>query len=118
MSNRFLGEATTTVDGKVYTLRCDFNAMCAFEDETGKDALVTFEKFEKGEVGVKDMRTIMWSFMQHHHPEVTMQEAGHVLSSDTAVLMKVIQAASPAPDEVQDLGNGAPKAAKKARGAA
>lgn len=117
MSNRFLGEATTTVDGKTYTLRCDFNAMCAFEDETGKDALETFEKFETGKVGVMDMRTIMWSFMQHHHPEVTMQEAGHVLSCDTDVLMKVIQAASPAPEEVQELGNGAPKAAKRGKSA-
>ena len=117
MSNRFLGEAKATVDGKAYTLRCDFNAMCAFEDETGKDALETFEKFETGKVGVKDMRAIMWAFLQHHHPDVTMQEAGHVLSAQTDVLFKVIQTASPAPDEVQDLGNGQPKA-RKAKSAA
>lgn len=104
MSNRFLGEATATLDGKAYTLRCDFNAMCEFEDATGKDALATFEAFEAGKVSVKDMRAIMWSFMLHHHPEATLTEAGELLSADVDVLMNVIRAASPSASEAAELG--------------
>ncbi|SNT76712.1 GTA-gp10 family protein [Paracoccus seriniphilus] len=105
MSNRFLGEATAELHGRRYTLRCDFNAMCEFEDATGKDALATFEAFEAGKVSVKDMRAIMWSFMLHHHPDATLKEAGELLSADVDVLMKVIKAASPSRAEAAELGN-------------
>ncbi|MDB6177937.1 hypothetical protein PAF17_10535 [Paracoccus sp. Z330] len=109
MSNRFLGEATATLGGKTYTLRCDFNAMCEFEDATGKDALATFEAFEgfeAGKVSVKDMRAIMWSFMLHHHPEATLTEAGELLSADVDALVTVIRAASPSASEAAELGKG------------
>lgn len=95
MANRFLGEATTKLDGKVYTLRCDFNAMCHFEDATGKDALATFERFEGGAVSVRDMRHMMHAFLACHHPDATLETAGDILSADLDVLQRVVQAASP-----------------------
>lgn len=109
MSNRFFGESTTEHDGKTYTLRCDFNAMCEFEDATGKDALATFEAFETGKVSVKDMRAIMWSFLLHHHPDATLALAGDILSQDVDVMMEVIRASSPTADEAKGLGNGKAK---------
>lgn len=102
MANRFKGE----VAAGAYTLRCDFNAMCNFEDATGESALDVFERFEKGGVTVKHMRAMMWAFMQHHHPDATLQEAGDLLSENSDALRAVIQASSPTPDEVGDLGNG------------
>jgi len=110
MANRFLGEATVEADGTTYTLRCDFNAMCEFEDATGEDALEAFAKFETGKVSVKTMRAMMWAFMRHHHADATLQDAGTVLSANVDCMMDVIQAASPNAKEVEGLGN-----ARKAR---
>jgi hypothetical protein len=109
MANRFLGEATVDVDGRRWTLRCDFNAMCEFEDATGKDALTVFGEFETGKVGVKDMRAMMWAFLQHHHPDATLQDAGDLLSANVNAMMEVIKSASPTADEAEGLGNAGPK---------
>lgn len=101
MANRFKGEVTAGD----YTLRCDFNAMCDFEGATGESALDVFERFESGGVKVTHMRAMMWAFMQHHHPEATMQEAGELLSENTDVLGQVIQASSPTHGEIGEAGN-------------
>lgn len=117
MANRFLGEVTTKVDGESYTLRCDFNAMCHFEDETGKDALAEFEAYEKDGMSVRDMRTMMWAFLQHHHPDADMQLAGSILSADIEALQRVIAAASPTKSEAGDAGNGRAPRRRKAKAA-
>lgn len=116
MANRFKGEATVEADGRTYTLRCDFNAMCEFEEQTGEDALAVFEKFETGKVSVKAMRAMMWAFMQHHHPDATLQDAGDLLSVNVDCLRDVIKASSPAESEAAELGNGKSKP-KKGRAA-
>lgn len=108
MANRFLGEATVDADGRRWTLRCDFNAMCEFEDATGKDALTVFGEFESGKVGAKDMRSMMWAFMQHHHPDATTKDAGNLLSNNVDAMMEVIKAASPTAQEAEGLGNAGP----------
>ena len=114
MANRFKGEATAKSDNTTYTLRCDFNAMCAFEGETGRSALDAIEGFENGNVSVSDMRVMMWAFMQHHHPDTTLADAGDLLSENVDALQDVIRAASPTADEVGDLGNGKAKTKVKA----
>jgi hypothetical protein len=121
MANRFKGEATAKLDGETYTLRCDFNAMCAFEDETGLDALDVFEKLEvggkKAGINIRTLRLIIWSFMLHHHPDATLEQAGGILSENMDVLAEIIKASSPTSSEVGDLGNGKPKSRKKPKAA-
>jgi len=114
MANRFMGEATVQANGSTYTLRCDFNAMCSFEDQTGEDALAVFAQFETGKVSVKHMRAMMWAFMQKHHPEATLDIAGDLLSENVDSLMEVIKASSPTADEAAALGNGRKPPKKKA----
>jgi len=114
MANRFMGEATVQANGSTYTLRCDFNAMCSFEDQTGEDALEVFGKFETGKVSVKHMRAMMWAFMIKHHPESTLEEAGELLSDNVDALMDVIQASSPTDEEAGQLGNVRKPTKKKA----
>ena len=99
MSNRFLGEVKVTAADRTWTLRIDFNAMCAFEDMTGKDALQVFEGIDTGAVGVKDMRAIMHACMLRHHPDATAQDAGDVLSEAPEVLTRLVQAAMPSAAE-------------------
>lgn len=114
MANRFFGEATVEGEGgKSYTLRLDFNAMCEFEDDTGKDAMETFADFERGKVSVKTMRSMMWAMMKHHHPEATVEEAGDLLSTNLGALEEVMAAAMPTQSETAKLGK--PKARGRGR---
>ena len=114
MANRFLGEATVDVDGRLYTLRCDFNAMAAFETETGENALAVFERFETGKVSCTHMIAMMWAFLRKHHPDTSIQDAGDILSADVDAMMSVIKAASPTAKEAEGLGNGARRKVKAA----
>ena len=106
MANSFFGETTVEHGGETYTLCCDFNAMAAFEAETGLDALEEFERMEKGEVKFGTLIAIAWSMLVEHHPEIDMKLAGKVISADTEALTRVIEAARPKAEEVGDLGNG------------
>lgn len=99
MTNSFFGEASIVgVDGKTYKLRLDFNAMCEFEDLTGKDPMVVFSEFEHGNASVKMLRAMMWSFLRRHHPDSTLEFAGDLLSQDVSILEKVLAASVPLPD--------------------
>ena len=103
MGNRFLGEASTTIDGQTWTLRLDFNAMAEIEDKLGRSALDVLQEIEGGKsVKVKNLRAVTWAMLLEHHPDATERDAGMVLSHDTDVLTRVIAAAMPEADE----GNG------------
>lgn len=102
MANRFLGEATTKVGDKSYTLRMDFNAMCEFEDATGRDAMGAFADMESGNASVKDIRAIVWAALREHHPEATLTDAGAILSENTDVLQSLMAAIAP---DAGDMGN-------------
>ena len=111
MANRFLGEADVTVDGKSYKLRFDFNTMCEFTDRTGKDALKAMAEAEEGDLDLRDMRVLMQCCLLHHCPDITLQEAGNVLSHDFDALLRVMRAAMPENGELgarPDAGNPAP----------
>ena len=105
MANRFKGEASVTIDGKVWTLRMDFNAMCAFEEATGKAAMATLEGFEGGDYTMSDLRAIVHAMLLRHHPDATPQDAGDILSEDSEVLMRVLSHAMPDAGD-REPGNG------------
>jgi hypothetical protein len=117
MANRFLGEASASVDGKSYTLRLDFNAMCAFEEATGEDAMQMLESLERGKPkgAVKGqgyatiLRTLVWCMLKRHHPDATQEEAGDILSSDLEALQRALLAAQPKAPEGA-VGNGQSRA--------
>lgn len=106
MANRFLGEVKAQGAGKPYTLRIDMNAMAHFEGETGKNAIETMQKAEGGAASIKDLRQIIHSALQRHHPDATISDAGDILSEDMDVLKSLFDAARPKPAE--DSGNLAP----------
>ena len=114
MANKFKGEATAVVDGATYTLRCDFNAMCAFEAATGQDAMAAFSGFEAGKVSTLTMRAMMLAFLGKHHADADKEIAGEILSEDLDALTRVMTAAMPDAAEVGDTGNAPTKATKAA----
>jgi hypothetical protein len=106
MANRFMGETTAQIDGQTWTLRCDFNAMAAFEEATGKDAMTAFEAAEQGNVSVLDLRQLVRACLLRHHPDATLCDAGDVLSHDLGVVQRLIEGAMPTEGEAAELGNG------------
>lgn len=106
MANRFLGEVDVTVDSKNWKLRFDFNAMCEFEDRTGKDAMKLFEDVEEGRIGIRDLRVIALVCMLHHQPDATLKEAGILLSCEMDAVLRVMRAAAPQVDDISDAERG------------
>ena len=106
MANGFKGEASITIDGKTWTLVCDFNAMAEFEEATGKDAMDAFEKAEEGGVSIVDLRHMVHSFLKAKHPDATLQDAGDIMSEDVGIVQRTIEDANPTLAEAGDLGNG------------
>lgn len=110
MANGFKGEIALSCDGKSYTMVLDFNALCDFEAETGKNALTALEGMERGTVEARDMRALLWAGLRQHHPEITLQDAGRILSENVDAIQRAAMAASP-----DAAGNGKRPSPKKRR---
>lgn len=83
MANRARGEATLTLeDGTVMTLAIDHNAMAEMEDAADG---VTADELFQGMRRVKYMRAILFGALRQHHPEITLVQAGDLLSEGERV---------------------------------
>ena len=110
-ANKFRGEVGAEVDGAAYVLRMDMGTLAAFETETGKNALAWSEVAERGGASISEIITMVHCAMLRHQPEATKQQAADLVSEDTGVLMRLMQAAAPeAP-----AGNGRSPAKARAR---
>lgn len=113
MANGFLGEATTVLDGKTYTLRWDMNAIAEFETETGADVMGFLADLDANKVSFANLRVLARAMLLRHHPEATLQLAGDILSVDPAVVTRVMALASP---KAADAGNQTGRGRKATRG--
>ena len=78
------------------TLRLDFNALCAFEGETGKAPILWISTLERGAVlSAIEMRAMCWAMMLAHQPTATLADAGGILDLHPDLLTRVITAALP-----------------------
>lgn len=107
------GDVRVEANGKVWTLRMDFNALCAFEDMTGENAMETLQVFESGKIGLRRLRELILCGLQRHHPEASLLDAGDILTAIPDALARSIGAALPAPAEVP-VGNAPSRATSKA----
>lgn len=115
MANAFRGEIGITHDGISYTLVLDFNALCDFEGETGKNALTVLEGMETGGVNASDLRALMWAALRQNHPDMTLALAGQILSRNVDAIGKLSGAMMPEPDALGNVpGPRKPRAGKKA----
>jgi len=95
MANGFKGEIALTYEGQSYTMVLDFNALCDFEGETGKDALATLEGMDAGKASVTDLRALMWAGLRQRHPEMTLQLAGSIFSENVDAIQRAVALAQP-----------------------
>lgn len=99
MHNPLTGKVTVEVEGRKWTLGLDFNAMCSFEEKTGKNSFEIVSQFESGKISATDIRALMWAMLVGDHPDVTLQEAGNVLSQAPEAIKQAIQGATPTSEE-------------------
>ena len=106
MANRFRGEIETASG---YTLVMDYNALANLEDLTGRPAFDVLSDFEQGRGRINDIRAFVFSCARNAHPDISLNEAGDILSEDSDCWARVILAATPATPEAES-GNSKPRA--------
>lgn len=76
MANTERGEVGIDVDGKAYTLRPTFNAVCALEQLAGGGFDEVLEKVARG--WMSGLRSTVWCLLQANHSEEikTIEDAG------------------------------------------
>ncbi|WP_428924994.1 hypothetical protein [Marinibacterium sp. SX1] len=104
MANGLKGEVAITIDGKVWVLVIDFNALCDFEEVTGVNSMTFIAEFEddKRTPSALHMRAFIHSMLKERQPDATRADAGRVLSADPDVLIRAFNAAFPTPEEIGD----------------
>lgn len=115
MTRRGEGEATFQADGKTWRLRFDFNAMADFEAETGKRIFDVLEGMEEGaakSASASDVRALFWAMLREHHPDVTLRDAGRMVTQGMEALNAAALSALPSPEpESEESDAEKPKAA-------
>lgn len=117
MANRKRGEFELEQDGATFRGVLDFNALAEFEDRTGENALEILA--DGAGLKVTHMRTLMWAGLRQFHPDITLQQAGSLLSENQHKLGEAL--ASAFPDDEPDGGDEpapANRAEKRKRAAA
>jgi hypothetical protein len=63
MTNKTRGEAEIALDGKTYTLRLSFQALCRIEEGTGLRIGTMLRRFAEGDLGARDMAVVIHAGM-------------------------------------------------------
>lgn len=115
MANAFRGEVTLTHEGQDYTMVLDFNALCEYEDITGDDWKSLFAKLDKGTLRATELRALVCAGLREHHPDITLSQAGAILSANPDAVDRSAAAAAVQEGDVAspkgDRGNGKAKRA-------
>jgi tail tube GTA-gp10-like protein len=82
MSNPYKGEVEFTADKKAYKLHYNINAMCELEDALG-DSVISIANLmsDPMRISVKTMRTMFWAGLRGNHGDITLVEAGDIMSA-------------------------------------
>ena len=73
MANIKKGEYTIKLD-RVRTLKLTFNALCSAELELGHTVI-------QQNLGLRDVRAILWAAMEQDDPKITVEEVGKLITS-------------------------------------
>ncbi len=93
MANSLKGEVSLVYSGADYTMVLDFNALCDFEGETGKNALSVLDGGSS--MTASDMRALLWAGLRQRHPEMTLSLAGEILSENIDAIGRATAVALP-----------------------
>jgi hypothetical protein len=80
MANPLKGEVSIEVDGETYTLVYSLNTLCEIEDKLG-GAVSDIASLGASGRRWNTLRTVFWAALQDYHPEITLQQAGRMVSA-------------------------------------
>ena len=87
MANRIFGEARVPLDdGRELTLRFDFAALCEAEEAADAGTETMMAELAKGGARLKTARAMLYGSLRYHHPELTLEDAGELLMSDSQAI--------------------------------
>lgn len=101
-------ETTLTIEGRAYRLVLDVNAQILVESKAGPDA--TFQSVVEAAMKGRQTasRLLFWGSLQRHHPDITLEAAGdlmsHVDTGASAALREAVTETMPDPADVAELG--------------
>lgn len=94
--NKILGEVSAaSIDGNIYSLRLDFNALCYFEDVSGITATEALTAIGENKCSFKMLRQLVFAALKNNHPSASEKTAGDILSNDIGVIAKLVTSAIP-----------------------
>ena len=81
MANPHRGEVSFDLDGQTYTLSFSANALCELEDllNLGVNE-ITVRLSQSDKVRIKTVRAVFWAALTDHHPDITVKDAGVLLT--------------------------------------
>jgi hypothetical protein len=83
MANRIYGEARCGLeDGRELTLRFDFGALVEAEEAADAGTEAMMKELSKGGARLKVARAMLYGALRHHHPDLTLADAGDLLLTD------------------------------------
>lgn len=83
MGNAVKGIVDITVGEKTYKLQYSANGMCELESVAGCSAmkfLKTLQDNAKEDLSFGDVRLLFWAGLQEHHPQMTVRDAGKLIT--------------------------------------
>jgi Phage tail tube protein, GTA-gp10 len=121
MSNTVRGKIDFEVGGSSYSLHFTANGMCELEDAAGCSAMAFLKRLEASaadDLSFGDVRLLFWAGLQEHHPELTVRDAGALMTSVGGIggamelAGRAVAESMPKPDDGGDTSQG-----KKTKGA-
>jgi hypothetical protein len=89
MANRIYGEARVPLDdGRELTLRFDFGALVEAEEAAGAGTQEMMAELAKGGARLKTARGMLYGALRYYHSELTLEDAGELLMSDSEAISK------------------------------
>jgi hypothetical protein len=85
MTNLVIGDVSFAAASGFFTLRFDFNALCAFESVAGAadgPAALRIAQLENGVGSATDLRSLIWALLQRHHAGLSLQGVGDLINAD------------------------------------
>lgn len=94
MANKTKGQVELVLEGATYTAALDFNALAEFEQVAGvENALAAIDDVAK--LGATKLRLLMWCALRQHQKEISLEDAGRIVTGNLTKLAEMIVAAFP-----------------------
>jgi hypothetical protein len=84
LANKLKGEVSFEANDQSYTMRFSTNALCELEDALDMGINAVAEQLSKPDtLRLKTVRAVFWAGLRDHHPGMTVDDAGNLVSDIT-----------------------------------